>query len=212
MKAPFTRTTDANRSSANRSVSRPTSLNTAERRERKSATSGFTGLGSAKETPSLYGEHCRPKLASLLEALGLDADFRSASGCFLTDGEGRVITDLVGGFGAALLGHNPPELKRLAIELFESDTPIHTQVSNREVAGQLGKRLSELMPSNSRYLVSYSNSGTEAVEIAIKHAYKVHLDQVRHRFEEIARETNRLYHQLENRELDVGLPGNKKAV
>jgi glutamate-1-semialdehyde aminotransferase len=27
---------------------------------------------------------------------------------------GEAVTDFVGGFGAALLGHNPPELKQLA--------------------------------------------------------------------------------------------------
>ena len=45
----------------------------------------------------------------------------------------------MGGFGAALLGHNPPELKQLAIELLKADTPAHAQGSNREAAGALAR-------------------------------------------------------------------------
>ena len=166
----------------------------------------------AMEKGSLYREHCRPKLADLLEAMGLDVEFRTARGAQLTDADGRVVTDFVGGFGAALLGHSPPELKRLAIELLEADTPIHTQVSSREAAGKLAARLSALMPGKASYVTQFSNSGTEAVEAALKHAYKVHLDHVRQQFEEIARETNQLYHQIESRELHAELPGGKKPV
>ena len=35
------------------------------------------------------------------------------------------------------------------------------------------------MPGNARYVAHLSNSGTEAIEAALKHAYKVHLDLVR---------------------------------
>jgi acetylornithine/succinyldiaminopimelate/putrescine aminotransferase/predicted amino acid dehydrogenase len=148
----------------------------------------------------------------LLAATGLNADFRAARGAFLTEANGAIVTDFVGGFGAALLGHNPPELKRLAIELLEADTPVHTQVSSRSAAGKLARRLAELMPGRARYLTHFSNSGTEAVEAALKHAYKVRLDQVRRHFEEIARETNELYHRLEDRKLFAVLPGGKRAV
>ena len=164
------------------------------------------------DSSRLYGDCCRPKLADLLAATGLNADFRAARGAFLTEANGAIVTDFVGGFGAALLGHNPPELKRLAIELLEADTPVHTQVSSRTAAGKLAQRLAELMPGHARYLAHFSNSGTEAIEAALKHAYKVRLDQVRRHFEGIARETNELYHRLEDRELLAALPGGKRAV
>lgn len=159
-----------------------------------------------------YGEYCRPKLAALLAATGLNAEFRAARGALLVDAQGESVTDFVGGFGAVLLGHNPPELKRLAIELLEADTPIHTQVSSRGAAGELAQRLAGLMPGHARYLAHFSNSGAEAIETALKHAYKVRLDRVRRHFEEIARETNELYHRLEEHELRAELPGGKRAV
>jgi len=160
----------------------------------------------------LYGEHCRPKLAALLEATSLDVAFCSASGASLVDVAGSTVTDFVGGFGATLFGHNHPELKRLALELLSADSPMHAQVSNRAAAGELARKLASLMPGTARYLAHFSNSGTEAIEAALKHAYKVHLDRVRRQFEEIARETNGLYHQLEERALSVELPGGKTPV
>lgn len=174
---------------------------------------------SAKAPPAFrpdpelyYRDYCRPKLADLLAATGLDAPYRAARGASLIDATGEAVTDFVGGFGAALLGHNPPELKQLAVELLQSDTPVHAQGSNREAAGALAHRLSELMPGKARYVAHLSNSGTEAIEAALKHAYKVQLDRVRRHHEAIARETNDLYHRLEDRELIAVLPGDKRAI
>src|SRR5580704_16175983 len=79
---------------------------------------------AARPDPRLhdYRDYCRPKLADLLAATGLDAPYRAARGASLIDATGEAVTDFVGGFGAALLGHNPPELKQLAIELLKADT------------------------------------------------------------------------------------------
>jgi 4-aminobutyrate aminotransferase-like enzyme len=64
---------------------------------------------AARPDPRLhYRDYCRPKLADLLAATGLDAPYRSARGASLIDANGEAVTDFVGGFGAALLGHNPP--------------------------------------------------------------------------------------------------------
>ncbi len=159
-----------------------------------------------------YRDYCRPKLANLLAATGLDTPYRAARGASLIDANGEAVTDFVGGFGAALLGHNPPELKQLAAELLEADIPVHAQGSNREAAGALALRLSGMMPGDARYVAHLSNSGTEAIEAALKHAYKIHLDLVRRHHEAIARQTNELYHRLEDGELTAALPGGKRPV
>ena len=49
-----------------------------------------------------YRHYCRPKLANLLAATGLDAPYRAARGASLIDANGEAVTDFVGGFGAAL--------------------------------------------------------------------------------------------------------------
>ena len=105
-------------------------------RARPSAPSAIGTADSAQVKPTPppdprlhYRHYCRPKLANLLAATGLDAPYRAARGASLIDANGEAVTDFVGGFGAALLGHNQPELKQLAIELLESDTPAHAQGS-----------------------------------------------------------------------------------
>ena len=184
-----------------------------------SATPDSGGVDSAwvrqatqADRQQYYRDYCRPKLGNLLAATGLDVPYHAARGASLILASGEAVTDFVGGFGAALLGHNPPELKQLAVELLESDTPVHAQGSNREAAGALALRLSGLMPGSARYVVQLSNSGTEAIEAALKHAYKVHLDLVRRHYDAISRETHELYHRLEDRELTATLPGGKRAV
>jgi acetylornithine/succinyldiaminopimelate/putrescine aminotransferase/predicted amino acid dehydrogenase len=188
-------------------------------RELPSGPSADGGADSAEARPAAqpdprldYRDYCRPKLANLLAATGLNVPYRAARGATLIDATGEAVTDFVGGFGAALLGHNPPELKQLAVELLESDIPAHAQGSNREDAGALARRLSGMMPGNARYVAHLSNSGTEAIEAALKHAYKVHLDLVRRHHEAIARETNELYHRLQDRELTAALPRGKRPV
>ena len=188
-------------------------------RELPSGPSADGGDNSAEVRPAArpdprldYRDYCRPKLANLLAATGLNVPYCAARGASLIDATGEAVTDFVGGFGAALLGHNPPELKQLAVELLESDIPAHAQGSNREAAGALAGRLSGMMPGNARYVAHLSNSGTEAIEAALKHAYKVHLDLVRRHHEAIARETNELYHRLQDRELTAALPRGKRPV
>ena len=56
----------------------------------------------------------KPGLASLLGAFGLDVSYHRAAGdhLYYRDDEGNEVEvlDLVGGYGASLLGHNHPEL------------------------------------------------------------------------------------------------------
>ena len=72
-----------------------------------------------------YAACCRPKLSDLLQSLGLDAAYTKASGAYLyrsgDDGAGTRVLDLVGGFGAGLLGHNNSELKELLKEQLDAD-------------------------------------------------------------------------------------------
>jgi len=74
-----------------------------------------------------YAVNCRPKLSDLLETLGLDVVYTKARGQYLyargEDGEETEVLDLVGGFGAGLLGHNNRELKDLVKASLDDDVP-----------------------------------------------------------------------------------------
>jgi acetylornithine/succinyldiaminopimelate/putrescine aminotransferase/predicted amino acid dehydrogenase len=173
-------------------------------------------LRSATET---YGRYCRPKLADLLKSLRLDRTFERASGSYVFHREERAtgteevaVLDLVSGFGACLLGHNNPELKQCLIRQLDQDVPMLAQSSVRAGAGHLAERLNQLIPARGEYRCNFSNSGAEAVEAAMKHAYKARFDEIRRDYEQICRQINDLCAKIEQEELQVELPGTKKEL
>lgn len=118
-----------------------------------------------------FGVYCRPSLVQFMEAVGLDAVYERAEGNRLWRRQGSEhipILDLVGGYGAGLYGHNHPALVAEARRLLDTQVPIHVQGSVRSGAGRLAKALCELLGD---YIVIFTNSGTETVEAALKHAY-----------------------------------------
>jgi len=158
---------------------------------------------------SLYGTYCKPKLQELLTALKLDQHYIKASGDYLQTEKGDQVLDFVGGFGTTILGHNHPELKKVMNEALESNIAINTQGSIRPEAAKLAERLSKLASDQCRYMVNFSNSGTESVEAALKHAYKKHFDQVRREYERISRTLENFYVRLNNSKEAFEIPNGK---
>lgn len=125
-----------------------------------------------------YRDYVRPKFVELMQALGLECQFHRALGSklFYRDKQGAevTVTDFLGGYGAALYGHNDPQFVDQLCSLLRADVPFNAQMSVRGAAGQLGRELSEAfnreLNNNERYISTFSNSGAESVEIAVKHA------------------------------------------
>jgi len=130
-----------------------------------------TEVKSRKPTTGADGRF-KPRLNSLLRTLGVDITFERGERDRLfyrdTDGEEIEVLDLVGGYGSLLLGHAHPALVREAQRLLSSGRPFHAQGSNQEYSGRLASALSHRAGGD--YCAVFANSGTEAVEIAIKHA------------------------------------------
>lgn len=166
----------------------------------------------------LYHSQCKPKLAELLRALGLDQHFVRAEGSYLYSEDGHAYLDLVGGFGAALLGHNPPALVDALVEALRRGIPANAQASVRGEAAALASRLNDLHareqggPSCRGYYVNFTNSGTESVEAAIKHAYKVHFDKVRREYERLTRLLNDFYYRIDGSQTAIELPGKQRVL
>ncbi|HYS19290.1 MAG TPA: aminotransferase class III-fold pyridoxal phosphate-dependent enzyme [Candidatus Binatia bacterium] len=126
-----------------------------------------TGQSSAVDA---YGHGCRPGLVRLLSAIGLDVVYERAQGDTLwlrRDGRLVPILDLVGGYGANLFGHHHPDLVAVARRCFDEQTPFHAQASIRPGAGRLAEALCRRLGD---YVVILTNSGTETIEAALKHA------------------------------------------
>jgi acetylornithine/succinyldiaminopimelate/putrescine aminotransferase len=122
--------------------------------------------------PSRAPVHCKPHLTQLLETLGLNVAYERGDGVHLyyrkEDGAEIEVLDLVGGYGSLMLGHAHPVLVAEAQRLLASGRPVHTQGSSSVSAETLAAELSRRARGD--YCVVFGNSGTEAVEAAIKHA------------------------------------------
>jgi acetylornithine/succinyldiaminopimelate/putrescine aminotransferase/predicted amino acid dehydrogenase len=134
------------------------------------ATAGAPDDLAAANAAEAYGRLCRPGLVPLLSALGLDAVYERAEGDTLwlrRGGKLVPIVDLVGGYGANLFGHHHPDLVAAARLCFDERMPFHAQASIRPGAARLAEALCRRLGD---YVVTLTNSGTETVEAAIKHA------------------------------------------
>ncbi len=138
-----------------------------------------------------YRDYVRPKYVELMQALGLQQQFHRASGSQLfyrnADGAEVAVDDFLGGYGAALFGHNDPEFVSQYCQLLEAQIPFNAQMSVRGAAGELAHALSDALNAElnnrERYISTFSNSGAEAVEIAVKHAEYCRQKQLQEQFD-----------------------------
>jgi ornithine--oxo-acid transaminase len=108
-----------------------------------------------------------PTLADALDVLGLDRGYVRASGCHVLDAEGRRYLDFMSGFRVLNLGHNHPAVRQALTEAMTCDWPNMLQVDVSPLSGALASELTRRAPRGLD-IVRFGNSGSEAVEIAIK--------------------------------------------
>ncbi len=89
----------------------------------------------------------------------------SGAGCRITDVDGHVVIDLVNNYTSLLHGHAHPRILAAVAEVMGSGTAFSLPTEH-EIA--LAELLSERVPSAERW--RFTNSGTEAVMIAIRAA------------------------------------------
>ena len=91
-----------------------------------------------------------------------------ASGSTITDVDGNVFLDFVGGVGVLNVGHNHPRVVQAIHE--QVDRFLHTDftVVPYELYVSLAERLGALVPISGETRGAFFNAGTEAVENAIK--------------------------------------------
>lgn len=172
-----------------------------------------------------YRDYVRPKYVELMQALGLEKEFHRARGSklYYRDGQGAevAVTDFLGGYGAALFGHNDPQFVEAVCAMLRADVPFNAQMSVRSAAGELGHQLSDALNgelnNSERYISTFSNSGAESVEIAVKHAEFRRQKSLQQQFDEVdfalsqQLTSDKAYAELELDELDLPpglLPGN----
>ena len=115
----------------------------------------------------LYEQHVNPILAQFLHLSGRAQKFVRAEGCTLITDQGERYTDWISGFGALNLGHNPSGFQEIISEHLSSSPPNLYPESLNPFAGEFAASLVNLAGSSFETCF-FSNSGSEAVEAAIK--------------------------------------------
>lgn len=131
---------------------------------------GLLGIEGAlsldREEPGrLFSRHVNPGLKTLLSALGFDRKFVRAQGVEVFDDSGRKYLDFLGGYGSLPFGHNPPDILKAVDLAKEHPNFLQAQVSAFQAA--LAHDLAKITPG-SLEISFFCNSGTEAVESALK--------------------------------------------
>ncbi len=91
-----------------------------------------------------------------------------ASGSLVTDVDGNVYIDFTCGVSVANIGHAHPAVTEAIREQAERFTHFAGTDFSYDIQVRLAERLAALAPGNRRKKVFFSNSGTEAIEAAIK--------------------------------------------
>lgn len=121
------------------------------------------------ENFTLHSELLNPQLARVLKTLGFDRFYVRGEGCYLYDDQQNRYLDLLAGFGVYALGRSHPAIKQALHQAIELDLPNMVQMDCALLPGLLAEQLvARAHPGLRR--VYFCNSGTEAVETAIKFA------------------------------------------
>jgi putrescine aminotransferase len=112
-----------------------------------------------------YKEFVNPPLARFMKVAGSTVEVR-AQGCRVWDHTGKSYLDFCGGYGVFTLGHMHPKVVA-AVKHQLDRMALSTRVFFNEQMASLAKALADLAPGDLK-ISFFSNSGTEAVEAALK--------------------------------------------
>ncbi|MBI0296452.1 aspartate aminotransferase family protein [Streptomyces sp. PRKS01-29] len=144
-------------------------MTAAEQQQRRS---GFD-LGKllaerASERYDLHTRHLNHQLPRMLRTIGFDKVYERAEGAYFWDDEGQDYLDMLAGFGVMGLGRHHPVVRKALHDVLDADLADLTRFDCQPLPGLLAERLLAHAPHLDR--VFFGNSGTEAVETALKFA------------------------------------------
>src|SRR5258708_17322918 len=115
-----------------------------------------------------YGRFVSPQQPRGLQAIGFDKVYGRAEGAYLYDSDGHQYADFLAGFGVFAAGRNHPVIRKALHDALDAQLADWTQFDCGPLPGLLAQRLLAKAPGLDR--VFFCNSGTEAVESALKFA------------------------------------------
>ena len=116
----------------------------------------------------LYGRYLNPQHPKVLHAIGFDKVYTRAEGAYLYDADGNSYADFLSGFGVFAAGRNHPVIRQALHDALDAQLADWTQFDCPPLPGLLAEKLLAKAAGLDR--VFFCNSGTEAVESALKFA------------------------------------------
>ncbi len=120
------------------------------------------------EGPALWARYLNPQTARVVRSIGFDRRWEHGRGAYLYDETGARYLDFLSGFGVFGLGRAHPTVRDTLHAVLDGELPDMVQMDTPLLAGLLAEALIERAPNLDR--VYMCNSGTEAVEAALKFA------------------------------------------
>lgn len=117
----------------------------------------------------LHDQYLNHQLVKVLRTIGYDRNYKRAIGQYLYDQDNNEYLDLLSGFGVFAIGRNHPLVIKALQETLTLELPNLVQLDVSLLSGLLAKEILNTTPSNLNKMF-FCNSGTEAVEAAIKFA------------------------------------------
>src|SRR6478672_5801778 len=121
----------------------------------------------AGEELALNDSYLNPQMGRILRTLGFQKVWAGGEGAHLIDSDGERYLDLFGGYGVFAVGRSNPEVIAALRETLDAHTGNMPQLGVTLLSGVLAEQLVARAPASIAAMVP-ANSGTEAVEAAIK--------------------------------------------
>lgn len=120
------------------------------------------------ERYELHTKHLNHQLPRMLRTIGFDKVYERAEGAHFWDAEGQDYLDMLAGFGVMGLGRHHPVVRKALHDVLDAGLADLTRFDCQPLPGLLAEKLLTYSPHLDR--VFFGNSGTEAVETALKFA------------------------------------------
>ncbi|MFE3643326.1 aspartate aminotransferase family protein [Streptomyces sp. NPDC059169] len=120
------------------------------------------------ERYALHARHLNHQLPRMLHTIGFDKVYERGEGAHFWDDEGNDYLDMLAGFGVMGLGRHHPVVRKALHDVLDASPADLTRFDCPPLPGLLAEKLLAHSPHLDR--VFFGNSGTEAVETALKFA------------------------------------------
>ncbi|MGW6564197.1 aspartate aminotransferase family protein [Streptomyces sp. NPDC054975] len=120
------------------------------------------------ERYELHARYLNHQLPRMLHTIGFDKVYERAEGAHFWDADGEDHLDMLAGFGVMGLGRHHPVVNKALHDVLDAQLADLTRFDCQPLPGLLAEKLLAHSPHLDR--VFFGNSGTEAVETALKFA------------------------------------------